>query len=405
MECVLTGIYHWKPTEIPAATPQQLIRRSEDLIPTLRERSELTEQKRGLTDETRDDLKRTGIARLLQPVRFGGAEGALGSIIDVLIPIASGCPSTAWCLAQYIMHNYMIARWAPEAQEEIWADPDALVSGIIIPRRGRAVPTDGGYRVSGQWPLVSGIAASDWCLVTAMTERSSAPDEERYFLLRTSEVTVLDTWYSIGLRGSGSHDISLEDHFIPEYLSLSLADLKGGPSPGSAINPAPMFKLPTHMGFGLLLGSALIGIAESMFEIFLSQSRRRRALMSDEETAAYATHHMTVGEISSSLQSAEALLRADGREMMEFAQQGHALSALERSNYRCNGAFAGRLARSAAESVWDLTGARGTYQDNPIARLYQDMIVASRHTTMNWQINSTEHGRTRLRLPLSSSAL
>ncbi|MFT0861375.1 hypothetical protein [Ancylobacter sp. G4_0304] len=401
----MTGIYRWKASEHPAATGGQLIRRAEDLIPTLRARTDATDAKRSLTDETRDDLKSSGIARLLQPVRFGGAEAPISAIIDVLIPIAGGCPSTAWCLAQYIMHNYMLARWPAAAQERIWQEPDALVSGIIIPRLGRAVPSRDGYLVSGTWPLVSGVEASDWCMVTAMVERANAPDEERYFLLPTRELTILDTWHSIGLKGSGSQDITLENHFIPEHMSLAIAHMKGGDSPGAQINPSAMYRLPTHMSFGLLLASAVIGIAESMFETFLSQSRRRRALMSDSETTAYATHHMAVGDISASLQAAEALLRADAEEMMDFAQSGHTLSAIERSNYRCNAAFAGRLARSAAEAVWDLTGARGTYQDNPIARLYQDVIVASRHTTMNWQVNSTEHGRTRLRLPLSSQSL
>jgi hypothetical protein len=103
--------------------------------------------------------------------------------------------------------------------------------------------------------------------------------------------------------------------------------------------------------------------------------------------------------------SAEALLRADAGEMMELAQRDRLPSDLERSNYRCNGAFAGRLAIQAAQTVWDLIGARGAYDNNRIARIYQDMAVASRHTTMNWEVNAAEHGRTRLRLPLTNPSL
>jgi 3-hydroxy-9,10-secoandrosta-1,3,5(10)-triene-9,17-dione monooxygenase len=398
-------VHRLKGAEDSVATGAQLVRRAEDMIPELRRRAGAVNENRALLPESLDALRSSGLARLLQPKRFGGAEGAIRQVIDILIPVSSGCPSTAWCLAQYLMHNFMIARWAPEAQEEVWHSSNALVSGIIVPRRGAAVAVDGGYRVSGRWPFVSGVQGSDWCLVGAMVERRASPDEERYFLVPTAEVSVLDTWHSIGLRGSGSQDVELHDHFVREAMSLSRDDLKGGESPGTAVNTAAVFKLPVQMTFGLLLAAPLIGMAEAMFEIFLSQSRRRRSLMSGEETASYATHQMEVGEISASLQAAEALLHADAQEMMELAESGRTLTPLERSNYRCNGAFAGRLACKAAQSVWDLVGARGAYADNPIAGIYQDVAVASRHTTMNWPINATEHGRTRLRLPLTNASL
>jgi 3-hydroxy-9,10-secoandrosta-1,3,5(10)-triene-9,17-dione monooxygenase len=114
---------------------------------------------------------------------------------------------------------------------------------------------------------------------------------------------------------------------------------------------------------------------------------------------------MRVGEVSASLQAAEMLIRADCREIMESAAADSAYSSMERSNYRSNAAYAGQLARRAAEAVWDLIGARGAYATNLIARYYRDIAVASRHTAINWEVNATEHGRARLRLPLTNPSL
>lgn len=401
----MSVIYGWKNSAHPAVHTDQLIKRAQDMIPFWRERIEEINSARALSEESRAQLRASGLARLLQPTRYGGAQAGIGTLIDVLIPTASGCPSTARCLVQYILHNFMVARWPSDAQDEIWCKRDVLISGTIIPKLGRAIRVDGGYRLSGRWPFVSGVDGSDWCMIAAMLERDNAPDEERYFVVRTGDISIIDTWYSIGLRGSGSQDIQLKDLFVTEIMSLPSSVFKGGVNPGSEPNDAAIFKMPVHMMLGLPHASCLIGIAESMFEVFLSQSRKRRSLVSDEDTASYGTHQMIVGEISASLQAAQALLRADAEEMMHLAELGQSPSALERSNYRSNSAYVGELARRAAQSIWDLVGARGAYENNPIARIYQDMLVASRHVTMNLHVNATEHGRARLRLPLTSSNL
>jgi resorcinol 4-hydroxylase (FADH2) len=400
----LTVIY---PDDFRGARMQSrtLITAARNLIPSLREREEEAERHRRLPEATGLDLRRTGVARLLQPESFGGAEGSLEHLVDVLVPIATGCPSTAWCLAQYLFHNYMIAHWPVEAQRKVWSDPTNLVSGILVPRLGTARQVDGGYELSGQWPFVSGVQASDWCILAGMVEQDSAPDEERYFLVPTASLTILDTWNPIGLHGSGSHDVTVDKTFIPEYLTLSIRHMKGGDFPGKSLNRSALFRPPLIMISGILPAACLIGMTEGMFEQFLLQSRGRKALRTSEDTANYPTQQMRVGEVSASLQAAEMLIRADCREIMEFAAADSTYSPMERSNYRSNSAYAGQLARQAAEIVWDLIGARGAYATNLIARYYRDIAVASRHIAINWEVNATEHGRARLRLPLTNPSL
>lgn len=382
------------------------IRQAEQLVPLLRERVAECEALRRLPDATCDDIRRSGIARILQPAMFGGLEGPLVSMIDVLISIGFGCSATAWALAQFVMHNYMIARWPIDAQHAVWGSrPDALVSGILIPLLGRARLVPDGYRLSGRWPFVTGVDNSDWCLLSAMAETGKGSVVETYFLVPRSSVTIIDTWRSMGLKGSASNDVEVADLFVPTMMALPINLLRGETGPGGPVHPAALYRPPVHMTFGILLSSAVLGMAQFMFEEFLTQSHNRVSFMSGREVRGYQAQHIRIGEASASLQAAEALLRADCAEIMEVAEIGRPHSDEERSNYRCNAAFAGKLAGDAARILWDLAGARATYDETSIGRVYRDILVASRHVTQNWDVNATEHGRSRLRLPLTNRSL
>ncbi len=128
------------------------------MIPDLRARADLARELRRLPDETRDAFKASGLARILQPRRFGGAEAPIASMIDILIPVGAGCGSSAWVLAQYLMHDFMLARWPEAAQIAIWGgQPDALIAGILVPLHGAARRVSDGFLLSGRWSLVSGV--------------------------------------------------------------------------------------------------------------------------------------------------------------------------------------------------------------------------------------------------------
>jgi 3-hydroxy-9,10-secoandrosta-1,3,5(10)-triene-9,17-dione monooxygenase len=136
---------------LSVGTREELVNRAEALIPTLRARAAEADALRQLPAQTARDLKASGIARILQPARYGGCEAPFAGMVDILRTIARGCGSTAWCLAQYIGHNFMVAQWPPPAQEAVWRDaPDNLVSGILIPLLGRATKVAEGYRLTGQ---------------------------------------------------------------------------------------------------------------------------------------------------------------------------------------------------------------------------------------------------------------
>lgn len=387
-----------------AGTAAEVLARTMALIPALRERAAETDALRHLPAATVADLKAAGTARLYQPARFGGCEADMRAGVEALAAVGRGCGSTAWCLVQHLTHNFMLSQWPDQGQRDIWQDPACLVSGIFIPSGGRGRPVEGGYRLSGRWPLVSGVDTSDWCLFAALTEEDGA-DVDRYYALPRSEVEVLDTWHALGLKGSASNDVVVSDRFVPEHRTLTLRDLKGGPTPGNAPNTNPLYRTPSYAIFGIYISAAVLGIAEAGLELYLEGARRRLALSSGQKVASYPTQHVKVAEASAALAAARQFLFALCDEAAGIAAGGGLPDDEQRAKWRSQAAFAGRLAARAVDLLWDAGGSSSVYSKNPMSRIFQDMSVAGRHFTQNWDVNGSTHGRVLMGLDLGDPTL
>jgi hypothetical protein len=157
-----------------------------------------------------------------------------------------GRASAAWCLAQFIVHNFMLVQWPAEVRSVVWKQRDALISGILAPRLGEAWPVQKGYNLTGTWPFLSGVEGSEWCILSAVVQLAGEPPDQRYFIVPTESVTVLDTWRATGL-DSGSADATVQDLFVPEEMTLPIQHLRGGSSPGGELNPEPIYRAPAYM--------------------------------------------------------------------------------------------------------------------------------------------------------------
>lgn len=388
-------------------TTEEVVQRALDLIPALRERAAEAERLREPPEATRQDIRRTGVHRILQPARFGGSESPFRAGVDILAAVGQGCGSTAWVLVQNMTHNLMLAHWPDQAQREIWgSEPDVLVSGILIPGVGRAERVAGGYRLSGRWPFVSGVNICDWALFTAMVPNAAGVTEDRHFVVPRQDFTILDTWHAVGLRASASNDVVVDDIFIPEHRSIMVEDLKGGSvSPGSQHNRAAIYRAPCYAMFGVYIAAAALGIAEAAVAAYIAQARGRIARMTGAGLAALSTQHVRVAEAAASVETARLLLHAISDAAMLAAEAGVSPTPEERTRWRCQAAFAGKLATNAVNLVWEGGGGGNIYDANPISRAFRDAHTANRHTTQTWDLNAATHGRVLFGLPLDNPAL
>jgi 3-hydroxy-9,10-secoandrosta-1,3,5(10)-triene-9,17-dione monooxygenase len=311
-------------------------------------------------------------------------------------------------MAQNIQHNLMLANWPEQAQDEIWGEtPDVLVSGILIPGIGKAVKVAGGYKLSGRWPFVSGSEIADWIIFTGncAVDGSNKPIE-LHFVLPSGQVEILDTWHTIGLRGSSSHDCQLIDTFVPDHMAVTMHDLKGhGDSPGARVNTGWQYMIPLYGLFGCFIGSAALGIAEAAVEQYIEGARKRASLMSGSNISAFTTQQVKVAEAKAAVLSAKLIIYSTLQQAEDLFKNGGRSTVEDRTEWRAMATYAGRLASSAVDLVLEAGGGGVIYERNPLSRSIVDMAVANRHITQNWDVNASTYGRVLLGLPSGVEAL
>src|SRR5262245_35590329 len=260
---------------IPSA--QELIARARALAPKLRERAVQAERDRNIPLESVQEYIAAGLLRTIMPRRWGGYEHDHEVAFDIAIELGkSTCGSSAWCLNYFSDHAGILAHFPDEAQHEVWSvDPDACIATSAAPT-GKAEAAPGGYRLDGQWSWSSGICHAQWIMIGGLVFRAGEDHPDmRLFLVPTSGLKLLDTWYCAGLRGSGSNTVQCHGVFVPEHRSVSFSTLRDAHSPGSAINTNPIYRTPFIAVHTYALLGPSLGLARGAYAEFISWTRQR----------------------------------------------------------------------------------------------------------------------------------
>jgi 3-hydroxy-9,10-secoandrosta-1,3,5(10)-triene-9,17-dione monooxygenase len=383
----------------------ELLAAAEALVPALRERAGKAEELRRLPDETIADLHRTGLFRVLQPARVGGSELPFRSIVELVAVLGRGCGSTAWVFANLAAHHWLLGMWPAAAQDEIWGQsPDNLIGSALIFPRGRARRVPGGYRLTGRWPFSSGIDAAAWTLFGAIVQDEEAGTAEpRIFVLPASDFTIIDTWYVIGLVGTGSKDVAVEDVFVPEYRTIAVKDITGGPNPGSAVNQAVLYQLPAVSLFAFCIAGVSLGIAQGAIEYFTETMRTRTSYYTGRNLADFVTVQVHLAEAAAIADAAQAVMLRDCDEAERIVGEGGVPTLEQRGRYRRDGAYAATLCTRAVDLLFTATGGGAIYARSPLQRAFRDVHAANAHYVLNWDINGAMYGRVVLGLSPDAS--
>jgi hypothetical protein len=215
------------PVPEPGLTREEMVQRARDMVGVLRERQEEAERIGRLPDETSREFVEAGFYRILQPRRFGGYEFDLPTFTRVAIALARGCPASGWTYTLTAGHAHMLAAlWPEEGQIDIYgADGEVRMPGRFRP--GTATPVDGGYSVSGTWDYVSGCdSATHLAFGFMLGDDPSAGELATDFIgvVDYADCEIIDNWDVLGLRGTGSKRVVVEDVFVPsdyDYMDWS----------------------------------------------------------------------------------------------------------------------------------------------------------------------------------------
>ena len=165
--------------------------------------------------DLRGQLREAGFWLSSYP-RYGGLEADPREFFRAQATLAEGCMSSAWAGGIVSVHAFQLALFDDRAQQEVWSSANDLISSSYAPM-GKVTVVEGGFRLSGRWGWSSGSGHCDWVFLGAIV-----PDDGyRTFLLPASDYRIEDTWQAMGLQGTGSNDVVVEDMFVPEYRTTA----------------------------------------------------------------------------------------------------------------------------------------------------------------------------------------
>ncbi len=386
----------------PDLTPAEMLRRAEALRPVLRARQAETEAAGRLLDETHQAFVDAGFYRALQPRRFGGYEFGLRDFVRVMSEVSRGCPSSGWVLALTAGHPHLLAHFGEQAQAELYGeDGDTRVPGRPV-QAGDAVPTEGGYVVSGAWDYASGCDHATHFMASAIV-RGSEPPRLLWLLVERADFSIVDNWDVIGLRGTGSKRVVCEHVFVPEHRAITAIGTTDEPWPGWGTHANPLYAGGLFSLLFFELGAIAVGVARGAIDLY-EEVLQTKALdippfVLRGEVDEYR-HHL--GQAIALVDVAEAALHeatdryldqaerafAAGRPADENAEETRRLILLEQQCIR--------LAGEAGDLLFRTGGTSGARAGSPMANAMLALTVLRTHMGLQWDRTMTNLGRQRL---------
>jgi alkylation response protein AidB-like acyl-CoA dehydrogenase len=380
-------------TELAELTPQIIRERLIALQPLIRDSAAEAERLRQPVTAVIEAIRKTGLFYLMIPKAYGGLGAPPEALIDVITPIAECCLSTAWVCAFVVNHNWLMSHMPQQAQDESWGgnSPYVFAPAVSNPP-GRASRVDGGYKLSGHWKWGTCVAHADWLIAFAFFETAGDP-AYGMALLPIEQATVYDTWRSDGLCGTASHDVVIEDLFVPEHRISFLGPVLLGESGAAERFDDPAYAMPMLPFLSFAASAPVVGGARAAIEAV----RRRLAVHTRVgDAVAQAEKPLSQARLARGdllVRSGEALLRMVARELPAYVTIAEEERTLTRLRWRAQVAEGVHMCRQAAELVSASAGSSMHFLDNPLQRILRDLSVLSTHFVFDLDAAHEQYGR------------
>jgi len=358
---------------------RQLLYRARALITRLAERAPAATAARNVPPETIAEYHEAGILKILQPRRFGGLQGRFSLFSQIVEELTYGCASSAWVYAVLGEHQWILASYPEQAQIDVWGDnPDAVAASSLAPRAA-AKPVAGGWRISGHFPFSSGCDYAQWAILGVFLGELGDARTIAYLLVPLSEIGIVDDWQVLGLAGTGSKSLVLQDVFVPKHRSVMVADLFAGTPPGAQVHPDyPVVRAPRGFLVSYSLPPVAIAIARRALDI-VCRDLATRVSRGVTRMAASEVVQMTIGEAAAAIDTATLMLRHGRRATTEAVDTGRRIAAAEALQARRDMVYAQHQVGWALERLCELSGARWVYDTAPLQEIRRDVMTILTH--------------------------
>lgn len=380
-----------EPAVAPAPSPLDVARA---LAPRIRARANEIEAGRQLPRDLVMEIASSGLFKVAIPEASGGLGADILTALHVIEEVARADGSTGWCLAMAINTFRQSAQFSPEVRRRIFhSDPIGASAGSANPR-GRAVAVPGGYRVTGHWFFASGCmhsaslhgACKVWDGDQPRPSVNGGQEVRIAYFHPKADVKILDTWHVSGLRGTGSHDIEVEDLFVPEEHTFSALERRSritGP-----INRIHGFDLS-----GCAFACVGLGVARAAIDALVDLAGAKTPRGSSELLRDRVAAQTRVAEAEATLRSGRAFLFEIVREMWETALASQPITERQRSELRLAMTHAAQSAARATHLVCETAGTTSVFTSSPMERYARDAEMVTRHNQLQF-VNYEAVGRT-----------
>jgi alkylation response protein AidB-like acyl-CoA dehydrogenase len=343
----------------------------EALVPRIRAAADEIEAGRRVPLPLVHALADTGVFRLCVPRALGGGEAHPNQLVDAIETIAAADGSAGWVAMIGATTGVVAGYLADAVAREIYGGDPRVVTGGVFAPRGTAVPEGDGYRVSGRWPFASGSEHCAW-LMGGCLVRDGGPPRARMMLFPASAARILDTWNVAGLRGSGSHDMTVEGLLVPAERSVSIIDDRPRAT-------GPLYAFPV---FGLLaigIAAVALGIARAAVDELVRLACEKTPQGSRRTLAERGVLQADVARAEALVRAGRAFLREAVDGAWAAAEVGGTIGLAERARLRLAATHATANAAHATDLVYTAGGGTSVYATSPLQRCFRDVHVATQH--------------------------
>ncbi len=336
-----------------------------------------------LNNETVEIMKQSGVMKLLAPPQYGGNRAHPAEFAETVMKIASLDGSAGWVAGVVGVHPWELELMSPKLQQEIWGvDEDTWVSSPYAPM-GVATPVEGGYRFTGHWQFSTGTDHADWVILGAfLADRAGEklmPPRFLHVVVPRSDYRIIeDSWQVVGLRGTGSKDVVIDDVFVPEYRVVDQTDLFSGKVARDAGMTEPIHRLPFYSIFPQGITAAVIGIAEGALNAHMDYQRDRHQINGfksvEDPYSMYA-----VSEAAGEIRASRAALLDNINRLYDTVAAGGEISLEQRAVGRRTQIQAAWRATAAIDTILARSGGNGLRMNNPIQRYWRDAHMGLSH--------------------------
>ena len=358
----------------------------EQLSGLIRSHADEAEANRYLNHEVAQAMARAGLYRVAAPRSIGGGEVHPSTQIRVIEAVSELDGAAGWNLMIGIeVMGILASIYPPELVKRLYADPELIISGALNPL-GSAERSDGGYLVSGQWPFASGIHNAHYFWGQCILREDGEPvrDDQGVVLIEAlfsrDDFEIVDTWDVAGLKGSGSHDVKVDNLFVAEEL-VSRASRNPGHESGT------LYRLPLYSRLAYNKVGVATGIARAAIESFktLATTKTPRGTVSKlrERTDA----QLALAEAELRLGQARSYVMEATNALWATVDRGDkpVLEQRARVHLACAGAVADAV--EVVAGLYTAAGASANFRSSPLEKHMRDIRVVPQHIMVSSQFN------------------